>query len=1299
MFSTLVLCVTAGLLILNKKAKFSKMSASTVRVKRDQLDKDGKPIITATFFEPSVKIDEPLQRELTQSKDEVENVVHTLRIGLRSRALDPTNLYDIVKYVGEDVFHKMYGEYSTRFMEKTREHLTRELVERILLTHFLIATYPGLSAKRFFEDDKLYPNYRYAHYEWNCSEGQYRGFMDAMDSPSPSGGQEFNPVGAVHHFTAMILEEIGISFARLLSAGFPEGLVIDDHQIPASSSKMQESGFRRKRNDKKAASFGVVMDLAATQTLRLPIALSMAQGSVTRWGALEKAIKKVVEAAHLRDLSGTLWLMDRDYGKAHDIILKMKGGILSTVKKGGNFNPRTPFTFGVSGKMRKSLRDWMEVIELEGAPTFQSCQVDDLWYLAYRPQPGKVVLMVTTEERFVDSWCYSTSRFYSAVRDGTVGDTDNTKDDDDDDESSSSSEIENDEDSDDASDIEKEEEFGEPEPTSVAGAGEVIAATRPSRLLIQRSQVKFDPKTPTTKPSEVLLTYMNSYKRPGNTILTLGQKTSNWFIGRVGACSSTGFASMIAQDAKEVVSSKILGEDVRHNVAGRIVMPRDILLGVRSCNTERRKEMYDDTLSAWMTSSDDAQAVCDLLVAWCKPHRTYFDKLHAMWGHRVLPAVGQRSYCGTLDDKGPVVLKKAAKAFSIDVAGVSNEDLPGVVSRGRDTYVQKKKGSIVLNLLSPWGLTKRISTDAMEGGSTAEKNARPVLPKFLNALGSAYAASTSQRNPFAFVSDIREEGLVESDRYPSAVTSIDGMFFAATETDPAPGLLKTYIWENKALFANDTLAEAQRLIREFGCFSEIEFRATDSIEDLQKKLAMFGARKKELLQVMHHCAVTGLEVIYTLVDGVSGRFLRAIRVAFCSAWQEAHLAAIQFVFGHHFPGTFDETASLDVPSNKARVNATDLRNLLSLRRILRSGPHPDVNAKFLPSCCRLWNRWKSAIDAQSKDAIGLRVDVGGTHRKIIMEALTLMLVGCVRLFRAQRIVGKLNQLKSRDEILRALNSCGATQDIVAEMLRQCNAYDAEPEQSAPGSLAAATRTPAPTNGHYRPADPRWEALAREQIKNVASTAAGKAQPFDGGILRQVRLNEKPSTWLMHCPKPLDKRRSCVLCCYHCNAYWESVADADIGTKTEEEHRLEMEAAHISTRGAGRQGASVAAMCSCCEVVLCTVSREKLWGEGTSCWRVWHSRKHLPLEHPISHKHRNTVVPPIATVTSASVASDARAASDSASKRRRGSSATKSYTGEPPIRKKERMTEKFDKAESDDDWSSEEDDQSSELEDS
>jgi hypothetical protein len=62
---------TTDLIEMERMAAHSIITVWCVRVRRLRIDKDGMPGLTASFYEPDVKIDEPLVSELNQAKAEV----------------------------------------------------------------------------------------------------------------------------------------------------------------------------------------------------------------------------------------------------------------------------------------------------------------------------------------------------------------------------------------------------------------------------------------------------------------------------------------------------------------------------------------------------------------------------------------------------------------------------------------------------------------------------------------------------------------------------------------------------------------------------------------------------------------------------------------------------------------------------------------------------------------------------------------------------------------------------------------------------------------------------------------------------------------------------------------------------------------------------------------------------------------------------------------------------------------------------------------------------------------------------
>ena len=100
----------------------------------------------------------------------------------------------------------------------------------------------------------------------------------------------------------------------------------------------------------------------------------------------------------------------------------------------------------------------------------------------------------------------------------------------------------------------------------------------------------------------------------------------------------------------------------------------------------------------------------------------------------------------------------------------------------------------------------------MELGTINEDPSRRSLASVLRAIG-IYWGENNVPNQYAFVTDVDEEGLVESIANPYLASSVDGRFAHSSAANPTQHDLITVAWEHKTATTKDEVERCDRLAK------------------------------------------------------------------------------------------------------------------------------------------------------------------------------------------------------------------------------------------------------------------------------------------------------------------------------------------------------------------------------------------------------------------------------------------------------------------------------------------------------
>ena len=740
------------------------------------------------------------------------------------------------------------------------------------------------------------------------------------------------------------------------------------------------------------------------------------------------------------------------------------------------------------------------------------------------------------------------------------------------------------------------------------------------------------------------------------------QRVPSWFWLHNGVASPTAVSQILGVDARwQIIKALLDSTEPFPNVGGLIRKVIHLNMGVSDGPQSYLSEIqakFDEDQKGFIKCCGDVVRQGDFLRRYTSEYRAHLDYLHSIMNSKVSPDNKHLPFCSDLTTLNTEQLNRGLQAFDVKEWRQLKTDALRIeaLSKARADLIAKLQLDLFPTLLdTTWSFPTSVTTENMRNGHVAKEQARPELRKFLMRLGAAMGDRGV--NPFRHVTEVVEQGLVEVATHPYAVTSVDGSFLATSLASPSKRChWVRYCWENKALFTAATVGEAERLVGEYGMYSEAHFDVTDTPARLKTNIDLFGNRKNEILQVIHHAAVTDSPVIYSLVDGKEGKFLRVVRVSLSPAFRRRHLDTVQFVMSQHVPYTFNPNSLERLPPSKAKIERDDYVGLLLSRQRMRQDGARAVKARMLPGCARTWKKWKSGVDAQSKDMIGVRLSQQGTHRKLILEVLNIAVVGIARLFKAQRVWNSKDGFETRDHLMRKINMLGATREVIREGLREFKIeYRMEYASLPLDSVARVVMQGLPDDPLYRPADPNWETEAKFQLNNVMNTAAADlARAFNDGVLRSVRMNNIHGTWMSHRMTTATSRRSCVLCCMSCVKYHQDqgkIESSNVVRSTVKELTKAIQDAHPSWR----QGYKTDVSCSCCRVHLCNVARPLLYGSDISCWDFWHTQKKVELQHPFLATVRRSA-------SAAGLPFVHHNSSESAKKRRKRADSSKSNSG-------------------------------------
>jgi hypothetical protein len=1182
--------------------------------KRTQDRPKGRKLVSEVVNVEEMVLESTLEDERQIAIKEMEKLIPPLRRKMQRKGLDPEDFMSYLEFGLSDARKSILDTCEERYHELSEERLSDNLLRRIINTMLAAGSY-GESVTKLLEKSNgstdIHPRR-----EWYCTVKQYRAFVNCLELPRQQGrhvkGRGLPVIQLRHLLRAFLAPFQSIAQSLTSERTF---LTMDDHQYAASSSSLGAIGLKRKKNDKKAAGFGLSLDLAGTRYLRMPLMTLVTFTGEDRAKVLGQELDNLQSASSwMSELKNVIFFMDRDYGTCLEIITQRGADFIATVKKCYSFNPTCPFAFGDT-KLNQKLREWAITVPEDGPLEYRVCRVQTLfeeevestvYYISYRPGNGKVVLMETSLSDSLFSWTISEPR-YAGVRQAQVGDGSSSDDDDEesqgsdisdpsgsDNESSASENDESSDNDDDRSDLSSDDAASGPQQNAEEREGlhMLVSATDFAAL-----EFIFDSTDD----------FVMEIPQSGQVYdLVEAQRSPAWFLLRIGVATSTGARKVLDVHRDHELALELLGEDAANNVAGPI--------------------------------GPGTSSVADI-----ERHREYLQATTSMLSMKTKLSSALRKIRGEhLEVASDGELDAAADALHIKPAANRTrlEKLEKIGSARLD-HAEKLSTSLASSCVSgPWGMRKKKQTLAMELGTMNEDPSRDCLDSVLRSIGNHLGAG-GETNKYAFVSAIKEVGLVEARGHSYVLSSVDGRFVHSEIEHPDDDEdIRACLWEHKTATTVAEVKRCDKLAAKYGAYLELELSWEDGVDAIGEALDVLGHRRSDFAQILHHAAVWKEDVLYTIATH-TGRFIYIIRFSFDDEFTKRHLDCIQFAFQNHVPTTFDPLAGLEIfDGNSANVGFESLSTQFKLRRLLRDKRPVGKHDGILPHLVRTWNKSKSVVDYTTKTTrkFKLRTSRPGQCAKVILEHLFIAVAGALRLFQAHKVFDKRQSYSSASALLKAMSRDREVVDVLQRALSKwCDPLKPPlapvPPTSTPVQVSIASAHAAIANNVlYRPHDPKYEEDIAARLNNVHSSAAGQTEAFNDPTLATFRITSTPgSTNGDHDQIKLEHklRERCVLCC---DKRDKSVENAN----------------HDNEACKSRRGTKTSTKCASCRVPLCRRLRPDVYGADLSCWAVWHGVRLLPT-HPAYS------VPQVLTLAEARQGASSSQKTESARKRRRRTS--------------------------------------------
>ena len=1149
---------------------------------------------TAHRLKPGVivsPIDEVQEEELNGAKSELLLLGTNLRTAMLSSGIAEFSLDAVLRYLLVDVARVFIRRVSKSFLERTRKPLTEDAVVRIVTTHAIMCSYPVSAEEYFSMRDADPPMFLYL--DKMCSPDEYAAFFSLLERVDVPAGASFAPVYAESLLLTETLRAIVATNSSLL--GVPAGVsggvqvIIDDHQLPGRSKSMSSSGYKPKSNDKKRSTLGPSFDALSTRHAGFVVGLSLsrkcdsASGSGGEDGhAHLDFFGDVLRHSGRKDFRGCTLFFDRGYD-LEPVARKLRFDFLATSKKGYNANPDVPVTYELPANTSAANRAWMLDVSLTGPTEVIWVERENsrghTYYMAYRP-PGKslVVIMCTNQASLVN-------RF--VIPDAGVVD-DEVEDD---------YELEEEEV---AAAGEGEDDSPSDEARSDGEAGDVPTTSSLPHLL---PPPQLEPFVALSGAQRALVEEARMRDLAGTEVLvpSQGRQRVLWITSRPGTISSTGVETVVRCHAQHRLAAELSG------VAPEVLLCEELRCegislfdrGIQDDTVrDATKKKWAEVMAQLAAAKTEARKRA-VLKAAVEPHREYVEQLSELVHMRTDLSKALDAVKGvSLEGASEAQLRAAAKELKVKDHEKMKEvsALREAVKGARLARVGELQKPLVEAMMDPWGARPFATSEAMTVGSLGEEVIRPASRGILLSLGKRLEQAETTHK-LHFVSEVEEEGMRASRASGYCVTSLDGVLAHGTVSRPkkASDLNASFV-EYKMLSGAKPLEEVRGIVATRGEYDEVHFKLGASQVERDEIYGMFGShRSGDMLQLIHHLAVSGLAGYYVLSDARVGEVLRVVRVTMDPAMRERHLATLHLIGSYFFPRTFNREAKM-----KAAAGLTEdqLEFLFRRRDAVVNGKVSRTAKPLIPRAVYLWNRSKSAVDAMSRTVHNMRVPTSrpGTHRKLIVEILNVLIHNAVRLTHVLRVLPDLDAFASVEELARELRGKVSVGQFIRLQFTEASARGREdvtprtPTRS--GSSGAAQRRASSSSG-CDPFNEEWKArvaTARAELKGSAM----RAEAWNTEVLGQLRLNSVSGSWLVHNHERVpETRQCCAICCQRCGN------DDAPGGK------------HACT---GRRGHLTSTRCSTCLEFLCMRPRPNLWGPGRTCWEVFHHEEELPL-HP------------------------------------------------------------------------------------
>jgi len=482
-------------------------------------------------------------------------------------------------------------------------------------------------------------------------------------------------------------------------------------------------------------------------------------------------------------------------------------------------------------------------------------------------------------------------------------------------------------------------------------------------------------------------------------------------------------------------------------------------------------------------------------------------------------------------------------------------------------------------------------TKHTRAGQLAEERVALILHTLLEKVEFEERDGTKLRL-FGLVSPVAGTGCISPSVGSFCVASNDGCF-ASKQSYESPMLAWNLEVKLKATEATASIARqltANKIFRIHADYTPEEF-------------ALFRDYVLEdayALQLIHHCAATRIpRVLLVIVDGPTGEIMRYVAVFFDEGVLQNHRNFIDYFSSRFTPFLHHQTKLTwgGVPPERLNFHRV-------LRELCTAIENKVDDKAVLPVMVYLYNQSKSGVDVLHREMAKFNTSHMGQIRKIMASIFDILFLSIRRAHRACEVVGKLDSVICRDQLVRLINDVGSDDELVNKIATSFKREDF-------GLLlpleAEAVRTviPVTTNPHWRPEDPEFCSKLIDKRNHAAGNDFSRLTEddrdcghsdtvlwfFSDPLLNALRTNVGDSFQHSMVRVEAKARKHCVLCCMGCE---KAVKKGVLCT-------------------GARHGHPTQNKCRLCQAFLCDKPRA-IWG-GEACVNVFHSCIERPMAHP------------------------------------------------------------------------------------